>query len=95
LQALRAEHADVLTEHNSQIKKLNEKKEDLEKQLKNITEEAEKLRQEATKVRNIGLDANETLLTLFLRQIQPWKMQTRLKTQSNPNLTISLWYLVI
>ncbi|RFU76120.1 intracellular transport [Trichoderma arundinaceum] len=49
LQALRAEHAEVLKEHDLQIKKANETKEELEKQLKETREEIEELRQEATK----------------------------------------------
>ncbi|KAM0249198.1 hypothetical protein ACHAQJ_009142 [Trichoderma viride] len=59
LQALRAEHADVLTENNSQIKKANEKKEELEKQLKDATEEAENLRQEVTKTKSALEDADK------------------------------------
>lgn len=51
LQALRAEHADVLKEQNAKMTTANEKNEELEKQLKAATEEAEKLRQEAAKVR--------------------------------------------
>ncbi|KAL6887819.1 p115 like vesicle tethering protein [Trichoderma evansii] len=43
LQALRAEHADALTEHESQLKKANEKNEELGKQLKKANEKNEGL----------------------------------------------------
>ncbi|KAL7942278.1 ER to Golgi protein transport [Trichoderma barbatum] len=46
LQALRAEHADVLTEHTSQLKKANEKTGEREKELKDVKEEVEKLREQ-------------------------------------------------